>query len=74
MVDYLDAYVTEGGFDIPQLLHDDYFPAIRLLFNNLMMKREGCGQEPRAEVTRSLASVWICLRWSGPLKDSAYIL
>ena len=34
MVDYLDAYVTEEGFDIPRLLNDDYFLAIKLLFNN----------------------------------------
>jgi hypothetical protein len=33
MVDYLDAYVTDEGFDIPRLLNDDYFRAIKLLFN-----------------------------------------
>ncbi|HEY4382145.1 MAG TPA: hypothetical protein VGN01_17480 [Acidobacteriaceae bacterium] len=34
MVDYLDAYATEKGFDLPRLLNDDYFLAIKLLFNN----------------------------------------
>ncbi|MGC1362727.1 MAG: hypothetical protein WA419_13780 [Silvibacterium sp.] len=34
MVDYLDAYVTDNGFDIPRLLNDDYFLAIKLLFNS----------------------------------------
>lgn len=34
MVDYLDVYVTKEGFNIPQLLNDDYFLAIKLLFNN----------------------------------------
>ncbi len=33
MVDYLSAYVTDEGFDIPRLLNDDYFRAIKLLFN-----------------------------------------
>lgn len=33
MIDYLDAYMTEEGFDIPRLLDDDYFKAIKLLFN-----------------------------------------
>lgn len=34
MVDYLKKYRTENGFDGPQLLHDDHFTAIRLLFNS----------------------------------------
>ncbi len=33
-VDYLDAYISNEGFDIPKLLDDDYFSAIKLLFNN----------------------------------------
>lgn len=32
-VDYLRAYKTERGFDVPRLLDDDYVGAIRLLFN-----------------------------------------
>ena len=32
--DYLQLYLTEGGFDFPQLLQDDYFEAIHLLWNN----------------------------------------
>jgi hypothetical protein len=34
MVDYLEAYTTAKGFDLPRLLNDDYFHAIKLLFNN----------------------------------------
>jgi len=36
MDDYLFKYIDEeaGTFDMPSLLHDDYFKAIRLLFNN----------------------------------------
>lgn len=34
MVDYLEAYMTDKGFDLPRLLNDDYFHAIKLLFNN----------------------------------------
>lgn len=36
MEDYLFKYVNEeaGTFDMPALIHDDYFKAIRLLFNN----------------------------------------
>jgi hypothetical protein len=34
MLDYLQAYVTEGRFDMPRLINDDYFLAIKLLFNN----------------------------------------
>jgi len=30
---YLDVYLTEQGFDIPRLLNDDYFRAVKLLFN-----------------------------------------
>jgi hypothetical protein len=33
MVDYLEAYVKDDKFDIPQLLNDDYFEAIKLLLN-----------------------------------------
>lgn len=32
--DWLTEYITEKGFDIPRLLNDDYFSAIRLLFNS----------------------------------------
>ncbi|MDN8035790.1 hypothetical protein [Burkholderia vietnamiensis] len=36
MDDYLFKYINEeaGTFDMPGLIHDDYFKAIRLLFNN----------------------------------------
>lgn len=34
MPDYLVMYVTENGFDLPRLLNDDYFLAIKLLYNN----------------------------------------
>lgn len=33
MADYLEAYITPDGFDMPRLLNDDYFKAIKLLFN-----------------------------------------
>lgn len=33
MVDYLKQYVEDGKFDIPRLINDDYFLAIKLLFN-----------------------------------------
>lgn len=33
MADYLEFYTTPAGFDIPRLLNDDYFKAIKLLFN-----------------------------------------
>jgi hypothetical protein len=33
-IDYLPKYVTEDGFDVPRLLNDDFFQAIRLLYNN----------------------------------------
>lgn len=33
MVDYLKAYVQDGGFDLPRLINDDYFKAIKLLLN-----------------------------------------
>ncbi|HEY4302735.1 MAG TPA: hypothetical protein VGM73_17835 [Candidatus Didemnitutus sp.] len=33
MGDYLDDYRTPQGLDIPRLLNDDHFTAIRLLFN-----------------------------------------
>lgn len=32
MVDYLQAYVSDGRLDIPRLINDDYFLAIKLLF------------------------------------------
>ena len=32
--DYLRIYRTEGGFDFPELINDDYFEAIHLLWNN----------------------------------------
>ena len=32
--DYLQIYSTEGEFDFPQLIQDDYFDAIHLLWNN----------------------------------------
>jgi hypothetical protein len=31
--DWLTKYATEDGFDLPRLLNDDYFCAIRLLYN-----------------------------------------
>jgi hypothetical protein len=34
MSDYLSLYRTDAGFDLPQLLNDDYFLAIKLLYNN----------------------------------------
>jgi hypothetical protein len=34
MVDYLEAYMTDKGFDASRLLNDDYFHAIKLLINN----------------------------------------
>ncbi len=33
MVDYLKVYVTDAGFDLPRLINDDYFLAIKMLFN-----------------------------------------
>ena len=33
MVDYLKKYLTDKGFDLPRLLHDDFFLAIKLTFN-----------------------------------------
>ncbi len=33
MVDYLKAYVKDGYFDVPQLINDDYFLAIKQLYN-----------------------------------------
>lgn len=33
MGDYLDDYLTPDGIDIPRLLNDDHFEAIRLLYN-----------------------------------------
>lgn len=33
MPDYLKTYLTEAGFDLPRLINDDYFLAIKLLFN-----------------------------------------
>jgi hypothetical protein len=34
MSDYLEKYMTPRGFDLPLLINDDYFKAIKLLFNN----------------------------------------
>lgn len=34
MTDYLEAYTTSAGFDIPRLINDDYFLSIKLLYNN----------------------------------------
>jgi hypothetical protein len=31
-IDYLETYVTDGGFDVPRLINDDFFLAIRLCF------------------------------------------
>ena len=31
--DYLTIYMTDDGLDFPNLIHDDYFQAIRLLWN-----------------------------------------
>jgi hypothetical protein len=33
MIDYFKEYVQDGGFDLPRLINDDYFKAIRLLYN-----------------------------------------
>lgn len=33
MPDYLQMYIMDGAFDIPRMLNDDYFQAIKLLFN-----------------------------------------
>ena len=33
MMDYLKEYTCNKGFDIPRLIHDDYFKAIKILFN-----------------------------------------
>jgi hypothetical protein len=33
MVDYLKKYVSDGHFDLPRLINDDYFKAIKLLYN-----------------------------------------
>ena len=33
MPDYLQMYIVDGAFDIPRMLDDDYFQAIKLLFN-----------------------------------------
>src|SRR5438270_13625772 len=33
-LDYLNLYMTPAGLDIPRLLNDDFFEAIRLLFNS----------------------------------------
>jgi len=34
MKDYLQEYMTPAGFDLPSLIHNDYFGAIKLLYNN----------------------------------------
>jgi len=33
MVDYLRDYVTDGVLDLPRLLNDDYFKAVKMLYN-----------------------------------------
>jgi hypothetical protein len=33
MIDYLEEYVKDGGFDIPRLINDDFFRAIKMLYN-----------------------------------------
>lgn len=33
MIDYLEKYITDGEFDIPRLINDDFFCAIKLLYN-----------------------------------------
>jgi hypothetical protein len=33
-IDYLTRYMTPTGLDVPRLLNDDFFEAIRLLFNS----------------------------------------
>ena len=33
MIDYLNKYVTPQGFDAPRLINDDFFLAIKTLFN-----------------------------------------
>lgn len=33
MIDYLKKYVSDGAFDIPRMLNDDFFLAIKLTFN-----------------------------------------
>jgi len=33
MVDYLRDYVTDGALDLPRLLNDDYFKAVKMLYN-----------------------------------------
>lgn len=34
MDDYLTKYLSDAGFDLPRLIHDDYFSAIKLLRSN----------------------------------------
>jgi hypothetical protein len=34
MSDYLEDYMTQEGFNLPALINDDYFDAIKVLFNN----------------------------------------
>jgi hypothetical protein len=34
MIDYLEYYTTARGFDISNLINDDYFLSIKLLYNN----------------------------------------
>ena len=33
-MDYLKKYVSDGYFDIPRMLHDDFFLTIKLMFNS----------------------------------------
>jgi len=34
MVDWLEKYTSNQGIDVPRLINDDYFLAIKLLYNN----------------------------------------
>lgn len=33
-MDYIKQYIQDGQFDVPRLLHDDFYIAIKLCFNN----------------------------------------
>jgi hypothetical protein len=33
-VDYLKSYVTDEGFDVPRLIDDAFFKAIKILYNS----------------------------------------
>ncbi len=34
MIDYLELYMKDQGFDLPNLINDDFFLSIKLLYNN----------------------------------------